>query len=116
MLQGTRTSILRQFRTIAQLSSSPLSALHDTPFSRNLSSLALLEQRDNKLNVSSLAAVSAAQKLGGSVTGFIAGKDAKAIAEEVSKVEGLEKVIFVASEAYDKARLFSTYFCRPKKG
>lgn len=49
-----------------------------------------------------MAAISAAQKLGGSVTGFIASKGAKAIAEEVAKLKGLEKVIFVDSEAYDK--------------
>lgn len=98
MLPTARASILRQYRTVVRLSS----PAHNATSHKCLSSLALLEQRDNKFNVSSLAAISAAQKLGGSVTGFIAGKGAKAIAEELSKVEGLEKVIYVDSEAYDK--------------
>jgi electron transfer flavoprotein alpha subunit len=62
----------------------------------------VLEQRDGKLNVSSLAAVTAAQKLGGSVTGLVAGSGTKAVAEETAKVKGLEKIIFVDSGAYDK--------------
>ncbi|KAF2456251.1 hypothetical protein BDY21DRAFT_364964 [Lineolata rhizophorae] len=51
--------------------------------SRLLSSLAVLEQRDGKLNVASLAAVTAARRLGGSVTGFVAGGPGiRAVAEE----------------------------------
>jgi len=64
--------------------------------------LAVLEQREGKLNVSSLSAVTAAQKLGGSVTGFIAGSGIKAVAEEAAKVKGLEKIIYVENAAYDK--------------
>lgn len=52
--------------------------------------------------MSSLAAVSAAMKLGGSVTGFVAGSNIKAVAEEAAKVEGLEKVIYVDNASYDK--------------
>jgi electron transfer flavoprotein alpha subunit len=52
--------------------------------------------------MSSLAAVSAAMKLGGSVTGFVAGSNVKAVAEEAAKVEGLEKVIYVDNASYDK--------------
>ncbi|KAK5256082.1 Electron transfer flavoprotein alpha-subunit, partial [Cryomyces antarcticus] len=52
--------------------------------------------------MSSLAAVTAGMKLGGSVTGFVAGSNIKAVAEEVAKVEGLEKVIYVENGAYDK--------------
>lgn len=52
--------------------------------------------------MSSLAAVSAAQKLGGSITGFLAGSNTKAVAEDAAKVEGLEKVIYVDNAAYDK--------------
>lgn len=54
--------------------------------------------------MSSLAAVTAAMKLGGSVTGFVAGGNVKAVAEEAAKVEGLEKVIYVDNAAYDKVR------------
>lgn len=52
--------------------------------------------------MSSLAAVSAAMKLGGSVTGFVAGSNVKSVAEEAAKVEGLEKVIYVDNASYDK--------------
>lgn len=52
--------------------------------------------------MSSLASISAAQKLGGSVHGFVAGGNVKQVADQASKVEGLEKVIFVDNSAYDK--------------
>jgi electron transfer flavoprotein alpha subunit len=41
-------------------------------------------------------------KLGGSVTGLVAGKGVRAVAEEAAKVEGLEKIIYVENEAYDR--------------
>ncbi|KAL9114411.1 MAG: hypothetical protein Q9227_001492 [Pyrenula ochraceoflavens] len=69
---------------------------------RLLSTLAVLEQRDGKLNPGSLGAVTAGQKLGGSVVGFVAGSNVKAVAEEAAKVKGLEKVIMIDNEAYDK--------------
>ncbi|KAH6635193.1 hypothetical protein B0J18DRAFT_40399 [Chaetomium sp. MPI-SDFR-AT-0129] len=69
---------------------------------RLLSALAILEQREGKLNTGSLSAVTAAQKLGGSVHGFVAGSSIKSVADEAAKVEGLEKVIVVDSAAYDK--------------
>jgi electron transfer flavoprotein alpha subunit len=62
----------------------------------------VLEQRDGKLNVSSLAAVSAGQKLGGSVTAFVAGSGVKSVADEAAKVKGIEKIIYVENGAYDK--------------
>lgn len=52
--------------------------------------------------MSSLASISAAQKLGGSVHGFVAGGNIKQVADEASKVEGLEKVIFVDNSDYDR--------------
>ncbi|KAI4843989.1 electron transfer flavoprotein, alpha subunit [Aureobasidium sp. EXF-8845] len=52
--------------------------------------------------MSSLAAVSAAMKLGGQVTGFVAGSNTKAVAEDAAKVEGLDKVIYVDNADYDK--------------
>lgn len=64
--------------------------------------MAVLEQREGKLNTSSLSAVTAAQTLGGSVTGFIAGSSIKAVAKEAAKVKGLEKIIYVENGAYDK--------------
>ncbi|KAL9635385.1 MAG: hypothetical protein Q9164_003495 [Protoblastenia rupestris] len=75
---------------------------HQSAFARLLSSLAVLEQREGKLQNASLSAVTAAQKLGGSVTGFVAGSGAKAVAEEAAKVKGLEKIIMVENSSYDK--------------
>ncbi|GAB1319064.1 Electron transfer flavoprotein alpha-subunit [Madurella fahalii] len=69
---------------------------------RLLSALAVLEQRDGKLNASSLSAITAAQKLGGSIHGFVAGSNIKLVAEEAAKVEGVEKIIAVENAAYEK--------------
>lgn len=69
-----------------------------------LSSLAILEQREGKLNTSSLSAVTAAQRLGGSVTGLVAGSSIRSVADEVAKVKGIDKVIFIENGAYDKVR------------
>lgn len=102
MLSRTGHAILRQVRTQSSESSGPtnvasLSALH-----RLLSTLAVLEQKDGKLHHGSLGTVTAAKKLGGSITGFVAGGSIKAVAEEAAKVPGLEKIIAVDNIAYDK--------------
>ncbi|KAL8800065.1 MAG: hypothetical protein Q9182_005431 [Xanthomendoza sp. 2 TL-2023] len=79
---------------------------HPTPHPlsvvRLLRSLAVLEQKNGRLESSSLSAVTAAQKIGGSVIGFVAGSGIKAVAEEASKVKGLDKVIMVENGGYDK--------------
>lgn len=76
----------------------PASAL-----ARLLSTLAVLEQRNGKLQNSSLAAIAAAQKLGGSVTGFVAGSGVKgSSAAEAAKIKGVEKVVAVDNDAYEK--------------
>lgn len=67
-----------------------------------LSTLAILEHRDGQLNAGSLSAVAAAQKLGGSVHGFVAGGHATAAAQAAAKLEGVEKIISVNNSAYDK--------------
>ncbi|KAK4166792.1 hypothetical protein QBC43DRAFT_313339 [Cladorrhinum sp. PSN259] len=69
---------------------------------RLLSALAILEHRDGVLNTGSLSAITAAQKLGGSVHVFVAGSNVKSVAQEAAKVEGIEKVIAVDNYAYDK--------------
>lgn len=96
--------LLRNANTcLRQIKTTPLASItRNAAYARLLSTLALLEQRDGKLNMSSLAAVSAAQKLGGSITGFVAGSNTKAVAEEAAKVQGLEKVIYVDNAAYDR--------------
>ena len=101
MLSAARNSTLRQARKQPRLSQ-PTVLPQYSALARLLSTLALLEQREGKLNVSSLAAVTAAQKLGGSVTGFVAGSGVKAVADEAAKVKGIDKVVYVENGAYDK--------------
>ena len=100
MILTTYHSALRQARCYLR----PLRTFSQTPFARLLSSLAVLEQREGKLQIASLSAVTAAQKLGASVTGFIAGSGIRSIAEEAAKVKGLEKIIMVENGAYDRVR------------
>lgn len=103
MIPRTTTSVLRQVR--AQIKPyGPVSAVSISGFARLLSSLAVLEQRDGKLNHGSLRAVTAAKTLGGSITGFVAGGNIKAVADEAAKVSGIEKIIAVDNAAYDKVR------------
>ncbi|OAQ71173.1 electron transfer flavoprotein alpha-subunit [Pochonia chlamydosporia 170] len=66
------------------------------------STLAILEQRDGVLNLGSLNAFTAAQKLGGEIHGFIAGSNVAAAAQEAAKVEGIDQIIKVQSSAYEK--------------
>ena len=103
MFSVARKSVLRQARTqlcIAQ----PTTLPQYSALSRLLSTLAVLEQREGKLNVSSLAAITAGTKLGGSITAFVAGSGVKAVADEAAKVKGIEKVLYVENGAYDKVR------------
>ncbi|KAI5466544.1 hypothetical protein BGZ63DRAFT_344171 [Mariannaea sp. PMI_226] len=69
---------------------------------RLLSTLAILEQRDGQLNPASLSALTAAQKLGGTVHGFVAGSSVKNVAAEAAKADGVEKIIAVDNGAYEK--------------
>ena len=105
MFYSTCSSVLRQ----AQYHIRPLNRQRQSAFARLLSSLAILEQREGRLQNASLSAVTAAQKLGGSITGFIAGSGVKAVAEEAAKVKGLERIIIIENGSYDKVCRF--YFC-----
>lgn len=104
MAPAIRNSLLRQATTcLRQNRQTSIPRLsRNAALQRLLSTLAVLEQRDGKLNMSSLASISAAQKLGGTIHGFVAGGSIKQVADEASKIEGLEKVIFVDNSAYDK--------------
>ncbi|KAL4803208.1 electron transfer flavoprotein alpha-subunit [Aspergillus unguis] len=102
MLFAARTSVLRaaraQFTPRAVFNQPTPSAL-----ARLLSTLAVLEQRDGKLQSSSASAISAALKLGGPVTAFVAGNGVKATsAAEAAKYKGVENVLAVENEAYEK--------------
>ncbi|MCJ1309289.1 Electron transfer flavoprotein alpha-subunit [Agyrium rufum] len=103
MIPVLRCTALRQFRSSSRLSSftSPTFA-QQSLLERLLSTLAILEQREGKLNHASLSAVTAAQKLGGSIVGIVAGSNIKSIAEEAAKVDGVEKILMAENGDYDK--------------
>jgi electron transfer flavoprotein alpha subunit len=103
MISRAGLSVVRQARTQLRPKTGPTPLASLSALARLLSSLAILEQREGKLNHGSLGAVTAAQKLGGSITGFVAGGNIKAVAEEAAKVNGIEKIIAVDNAAYDKA-------------
>ena len=97
-----RHSVLRAARS-QFLPSRSTSASSTSAYSRLLSTLAVLEQRDGKLQSSSLSAIAAAQKLGGSITGFVAGGGVKAgAAAEAAKIKGPENILAVENATYDK--------------
>ncbi|KJX93143.1 electron transfer flavoprotein subunit alpha [Zymoseptoria brevis] len=97
------TSLLRQAgATCLRQQRTTLRPLSRSTLQRLASTLTVLEQRDGKLNMSSLASISAAQKVGGSVHGIVAGSNIKTVAEQASQVEGLEKVIFIENGDYDR--------------
>ncbi len=96
LLSCSRQPMLRQVRSCLR---PPLARL---PLARLLSSLAVLEQREGQLKSGALGAVTAASKLGGSITGFIAGSNIKVVAEQAAKIKGLDKVIAVENADYDK--------------
>lgn len=100
MLLTARHSMLRQTTAVIRTSSSS----QPTAFARLLSTLAILEQREGQLLNASLSTVTAAQKLGGSVTGFLAGSNVKPVAERAALVKGLDKIIMVENGAYDKVK------------
>ena len=96
MFAAARTSVLRSARTQLRHTQS------QTAWSRLASTLAVLEAKEGKLNIASLAAITAGTKLGGSITAFVAGSGGKTLAEEAGKAQGIEKVIYVDNAAYDK--------------
>jgi len=107
MISRTVQTALRQVRCQSR-TTTPIGSL--SALSRLLSSLAILEQKDGKLVHASLGAVTAAQKLGGSITAFVAGPNIQSVAEEASKVSGVEKVVSVDNAAYEKVcRVSSLY-------
>lgn len=106
LFSTAKRTALRSINNLPRSASLSPGLFHNNPSAlrRLLSSLAVLEQRDGKLNHSSLSAITAAKKLGGSIHGFVAGSNIKAVAEEAAKVEGVEKIIAVDNAAYDKVR------------
>lgn len=101
MFSAARNSVLRTARTQLR-QSHPIAVPQYSAFARLASTLAVLEQKDGKLNPASLSAITAGTKLGGSITAFLAGSGVKSVADETAKVKGIEKIIYVDNGAYDK--------------
>ncbi|KAI1133783.1 electron transfer flavoprotein domain-containing protein [Nemania abortiva] len=102
MFSAARRTALRGVSSLPRPAASVTGAFSPSALQRLLSSLAILEHRDGALNHGSLSAITAANKIGGSVHGFVAGSNVKSIAEEAAKAEGVEKIIAVENAAYDK--------------
>ncbi|KAI1849946.1 hypothetical protein JX266_004325 [Neoarthrinium moseri] len=93
---------LRAARSTSRANGLSAASYSPSALRRLLSSLAILEQRDGKLNHGSLSAITAAKKLGGPVHGFVAGDNIKGVADEAAKVDGVDKIIAVDNAAYEK--------------
>lgn len=115
MFSITKRTALRAAGAVPR-SQSVFSNLGPSALQRLLSTLAVLEQREGKLNHGSLSAITAAKTLGGPVHGFIAGSNIKSVAEEAAKVDGVEKILAVDNAAYDKVRpLPFTFYVLPSQ-
>ena len=62
-----------------------------------------VEHRNGKLASSTLNAITAAQKLGGSVTALVAGSNPDAVAQSVAKIAGISKVLVSKNDQYEKS-------------
>ncbi|KXN70270.1 electron transfer flavo protein subunit alpha, mitochondrial precursor [Conidiobolus coronatus NRRL 28638] len=70
--------------------------------SRFNSTLVLIEHKDNVVSGSTLSAITAATKLGNPVVGLVAGENPSQVIDQVSKIEGISKVIVAKDAAYEK--------------
>ncbi|KAJ1966866.1 Electron transfer flavoprotein alpha-subunit [Dispira parvispora] len=66
-----------------------------------LNTLLLVEHKDKAVSAGSLNAITAAEKLGKPITALVAGADAQAVAGEVAKYGGVDKVWVAEDAAYD---------------
>ncbi|KAF9103701.1 hypothetical protein BGX27_010474 [Mortierella sp. AM989] len=69
----------------------------------NVSTLLLIEHKDNKVAASTLNTLTAATKLGGSVTALVAGNAPDSVVSEVAKLSGVSKVLVAKDAAYTHA-------------
>ncbi|KAI1003356.1 putative electron transfer flavoprotein subunit alpha [Podosphaera aphanis] len=102
MLKYLGPLVARQAQTRIRPSRSPISAAFNSAFVRSLSSLVILEQKGGKINPSSSCAVTAALKLGGEITGLVAGGSISGAATEASGFKGLSKIVAISNVEYDK--------------
>jgi len=68
--------------------------------SRNASTLVVVEHNNANMNAITLNTVSAAQAIGGDVTCLVAGTNVAPVVEELSKIEGVSKILVAQNDAY----------------
>lgn len=69
---------------------------------RFASTLAIIEHLNGAILPSTFKTLTAATQVGGPVTALVAGSDASTVASQVSKIDGISKVIVANNAAYDK--------------
>ncbi|KAF9938739.1 hypothetical protein BGZ75_001753 [Mortierella antarctica] len=69
----------------------------------NVSTLLLVEHKDNKISASTLNALTAASTLGGSVTALVAGNAPESVVDQVAKLTGVSKVLVAKDAAFTHA-------------
>uniref|UniRef100_A0A0K8RFW1 Electron transfer flavoprotein subunit alpha n=1 Tax=Ixodes ricinus TaxID=34613 RepID=A0A0K8RFW1_IXORI len=75
--------------------------LATTALSRNNSTLVIADHNEGQLLPSTLSAIAAAKKIGGDVACLVVGKGISKAASEVSKADGLMKLLVADNEAFD---------------
>ncbi|PVV02199.1 hypothetical protein BB560_003353 [Smittium megazygosporum] len=66
-----------------------------------LSSLVYIEHKDSKIDPSTLNTLVAAKQIGGPISALVAGSNAQEVAQAVSKIDGVEKVIVANNPIFD---------------
>ncbi|XP_048828458.1 electron transfer flavoprotein subunit alpha, mitochondrial [Brienomyrus brachyistius] len=84
------------FKAVKQANFRHLSGL----IRRFQSTLVVAEHNNDKLTPITLNAITAAKKLGGEVTCLVAGTNCAKVAEELTKVQGVKKVLVAQHDAY----------------
>lgn len=69
-------------------------------FSRNSSSLIVVEHNDSELTPATLHSITAAKQLGGDVTCLVAGTNCSPAVEAIAKVDGVNKVLIAQHDLY----------------
>ncbi|KAI8048989.1 electron transfer flavoprotein, alpha subunit [Syncephalis plumigaleata] len=100
---GLRASVLlaRQRFLNQATSSASLLVRRGYASSSDVSSLVIVEHKDGKIAPSTLNALSAAAKLGGSVHALVAGSTSDGVADQVAKLAPVSKVLVASDAAYD---------------
>lgn len=67
---------------------------------RNASTLVLVDHDNISMNALTLSAVTAAQQIGGDITCLVAGTNVASVVEEVSKINGISKILVAQDDVY----------------